>query len=1000
MPTIIDAEPIKPPAEARAYFYRCPAKWVARKATLSSEIAALKADIAGGKVSDGDMFSRMADLSARRDGKVAGDDHPDVAGVRVRWLRDPDEFGMGIIESPEPLELEEAEAHQTDSIKPWYCDGKIEFPANSKDKPVFGSHSWSQADTLPFEVIRKFAIAEYDVKQNGGEDFQIEALARLREKMKTVPLGKLLREDPAALPDYVELTSGEKVSDYARPRLWSPDIKKTVQRVLDASIRVAADPKFSTLAKIPGWTPTNAYAGTIRDSAQNNAYSNNWQSNTVKWARVWTAGASYTLASISIDIAMTGTVTGELTMKVYAGTPSSPGSLLATWVVNALEFWSSRTYIVFGGSTAAISSGSTYFFELSTTATLDASNYLTLYSDSSASAGDQNWSWDGATWTADATYRMHLNTMDNADGGKFHWRTDANASTASTIKGAAVHSSDTGTVTMGATLTYDGNYANLQTRVGDAVRGAANAYSSQVTGYRYGHLTYAAGVTHTFTGNATATNSGLLSSPTSADTSSKASTLSILGTSASPTIFTNSAGAYSASYRYVLNWYYGQFGTMGHYKINYASPANGAAMLLVPATSSLSAASAHELGHITATLGDHTNTSVAVISNPYAGARTIPIAADDVIADNTSESWSNYTVCGYHGSYGGSAAAVDNAPVTIRRWKFIGASGSNSYVAAILLHTTGGSYDVYARPLVHSVNTDNRATQTTPTGLSIADLGNGKGGLATITNIASYANTDEIVVTASDGTTVIGRGTKTEYTANSGIICPNVTMGSARTGDKALATSDLYVESGFSDAAAEWTPTAPSTAPAPAPDVSAARVSDTAIRLTVTNATGVTVRSYYATTTDGGDTWTAGGTCSGDGTIDITVVAGTEYYLWVLADNGVYSLPSNIVRMTSSTGSGTTLTVGLGFPNIQGQPEVLTDGLGEQRIRAIYDLGPLSLSGANLENGDFLPADTNYGIAASTWEVVDAKRRRVRNSMAWEAVVEARAVRAWEDSFA
>ena len=98
-------------------------------------------------------------------------------------------------------------------------------------------------------------------------------------------------------------------------------------------------------------------------------------------------------------------------------------------------------------------------------------------------------------------------------------------------------------------------------------------------------------------------------------------------------------------------------------------------------------------------------------------------------------------------------------------------------------------------------------TTTIPTGLAIADRANGSGGLATITNIAAYANADEIIVTNSAGTTVIGRATKTEYTANSGIICPNVTMSVLRSGDKAKATSDLYVESAFSVAAADWTPT-------------------------------------------------------------------------------------------------------------------------------------------------------------------------------------------------
>jgi len=56
---------------------------------------------------------------------------------------------------------------------------------------------------------------------------------------------------------------------------------------------------------------------------------------------------------------------------------------------------------------------------------------------------------------------------------------------------------------------------------------------------------------------------------------------------------------------------------------------------------------------------------------------------------------------------------------------------------------------------------------------------------------------------------VIGRGTFAEYALNSGCFCPNVLLGTARTGDKAKAASGLTSasESAYSDAAASWTPT-------------------------------------------------------------------------------------------------------------------------------------------------------------------------------------------------
>lgn len=180
--------------------------------------------------------------------------------------------------------------------------------------------------------------------------------------------------------------------------------------------------------------------------------------------------------------------------------------------------------------------------------------------------------------------------------------------------------------------------------------------------------------------------------------------------------------------------------------------------------------------------------------------------------------------------------------------------------------------------------------------------------------------------------------------------------------------------------------------------VSAARVSDTVIRLTVAGTGGAAVQDYRSTAAEvaAGTAPTAGAGRVGNGTIDITVVAGTPYYFFVT----VGGVPSNLVGpMTSSTGSGTTRTAKLGIPGLLAQPTSQGDGLEEQTIQAEYALGQLTLAEADLENGDFLPADARYGIVASTWEIVGKPVYfKVPSSGANAVRLTARKVRVWEDS--
>ena len=87
------------------------------------------------------------------------------------------------------------------------------------------------------------------------------------------------------------------------------------------------------------------------------------------------------------------------------------------------------------------------------------------------------------------------------------------------------------------------------------------------------------------------------------------------------------------------------------------------------------------------------------------------------------------------------------------------------------------------------------------------------------------------------------------------------------------------------------------------------------------------------------------------------------------------------------------------MPFLKAQPKALKDHLGEKIIEAVYNLGPGgTLENCSLQNGHYLPANSDHGIAGSTYEIISSQLRKVRGSMAEEAVCTARAVRAYEES--
>lgn len=421
------------------------------------------------------------------------------------------------------------------------------------------------------------------------------------------------------------------------------------------------------------------------------------------------------------------------------------------------------------------------------------------------------WQWavvryvNGCSMSSKLLHRRHrgplsarlLTNSNTYAAPNFNVDTSTNVAGLTALKGSAPDSADKMYVYNAATFTVEGALACLLISLGETSAGAAT------DGQRRGNITVDAGVTITFTGNATATNSGIKSDPASAPGTaleSKSNTITINGTAANPVVMINSTGAFDAAKRFCLNIVYGTI-TSTNLTLSYPSQASAGTAVILPNSATYQTGTCSfdgtiwNTGNLAANCYLFGHSSAATISsNLSLGAGTINGAAN-----TTANRVMILYVSGVSISQGSSAT------ITQAGWMLIpGAAANSDFPLVRVLAAAGTNY--YARAFALS-QTDCRPTTTAPTGLAIADRGNGSGGLATISNIAAYANADEIVVTASDGTTVIGRATKTEYTANSGVICPNVTLGSARTGDKCFATSDLYVVSAFSGAAAEWTPT-------------------------------------------------------------------------------------------------------------------------------------------------------------------------------------------------
>jgi hypothetical protein len=705
------------------------------------------------------------------------------------------------------------------SIQPWYLDGESQEAEGALDAQAPNAHLVKNHGAvmvpgpgrcqLTYNQVRR-AVWGIQQKIRSTRLADVEAVAVLHRAMTDAPLAESIHQ-PEVMAAYVQ------VADAPVPGTDSAQVKaereflagydeqgprgtvltgkgELVPQLLP--VEVAAEDPWDCSAlpsKIEGWSPTNVYVGAVKESQTTGAASYSWIDNTVKFARVFTTASAYTTSGFFLRLAKVGTLTtGEITIRIYAGDPTGAQVTLVTGTISVLEVSAAGTvFLPFGGSASALANATVHTLEATTTCPLTAGNYLYFTRlTTGGAAGDQDWLYTGGAWVAQGTNRADFVMADNSDGGKFFVRADANLSAlgAGGVKGAAIATTDTMTVSWGATLTMNASAAFLQARTGDNVIWASGiTYSAPITTYRYGSYIVNGGVTLTFTGNATAASSGLLSNPTTADTSSKSCSLTING-NGSPAIFTNAAGAYSATQRYCINWVYGFFGTMGTWQLNYPSTATSLFAFSLPPTAAYTTASSHNLGTVSHLTGNIGAIYATLFTHTVAAARTIPVTIESVTIDASAQATAIAAPATYFTQYG-NASATDNAAFTVKAHKFIGSATQLSAVYRTMLRLPAGG-TLYSAALRDDPATDIRPTTVVPTGLAVVP-GTIPGSIyATFTNVAAYAAGDVFLFYCNG--VLFERISKVEYLAAGGAVISPPLM-AADWNLTAAATSDNFV---------------------------------------------------------------------------------------------------------------------------------------------------------------------------------------------------------------
>ena len=328
---------------------------------------------------------------------------------------------------------------------------------------------------------------------------------------------------------------------------------------------------------------------------------------------------------------------------------------------------------------------------------------------------------------------------------------DTNVAGLTALKGSAPALTDKIWVYNLAVLTIEQALSILQIRLGETSSGAAGA------GNRRGDLVVDPGVTITFAGVATpSSGSGVYSYPASADASSKGIVVQLNGTAASRITLTNQGGAINANQRWQLYLVYGIAPVVSNVDFEYSYDA------IVMCYFTYAAYSDTPNGDLTVT-----NCTVTGIYTSAASAIALP---------------------------GATAAYTGTIDIDIRSWDLTGAPNNflaNTSITAVVRVSTGrvavrgcnflnapaqfSVYPLYAGGAAgadlftdtHNLApTDIRQTEVVPTGLAFTDPATGGELRFTITNAASYADGDQIVIYNNAGDAELGRVTKAKYTAD------------------------------------------------------------------------------------------------------------------------------------------------------------------------------------------------------------------------------------------
>jgi hypothetical protein len=531
-------------------------------------------------------------------------------------------------------------------------------------------------------------------------------------------------------------------------------------------------------------------------------------------AQDFTVPFSRNLNFLRISIRKQGTPTGNIWIKIYsAGANPTAGTLLSTSDIidvstlsTAAVAASTVTFFYFS-SPIALTANTQYYFVIEGDFPFNTTNYVQLFrTTSSLYANGAAWTNNAGTWSA-TTNDFNFAVYTNSDGGTFDIESSdvVGVTALRALKGSDITETESVYISGGRTLTIQtGEVLAIKLIIeGDNSQGAAAA------GQRFGVLTCQAGSQVTYTGDASAANSGIIMNPSSADASSKDCRVNINGTAAQPVIFTNKGNAYSASQLWSIN---NSWGTVAakffQFKWNCGSLTAG---IFTPLNINSDRTTAIECviddGYC---IG---NLSFAYLSDASASTSgLIPLKIRRLTWDCETTGLANNIVCDVVYIiytcviYRHSSFYVDMTD--LKYAKTANTNGLSFYPLQFSNSNSDGTSFYLNRYVINHSNAIPN-TVLVPTGLATTDTNIGQSLSLTISNIASYGSTDFFEVAKADGT-VVARFSKARYVAQGNVAytTPILQNGTA-VQLKIRATSDNLNYSDWSALSNEATPTAP-----------------------------------------------------------------------------------------------------------------------------------------------------------------------------------------------